>query len=102
MLDLFGGGKVVVRALVALADEVRPLRLGDDLAAERKLGKPRLRHPEQAVGSRELHVLGLGIDGGGDVRRQRPGRRRPDDEGIPVVVEERQAHVERRVAPVLV
>ncbi len=47
-------------------------------------------------------VLGVGLDRGGDVRRQRPGRRRPDHDGLAVPVEQREAHVERRVAPVLV
>jgi hypothetical protein len=102
VLHSFGRRKVIVGALVALADELLALRLGDDFAAERELGQPRLRHPEQAVGGRELHVLGRGIDSRCDVRRQRPRRRRPHDESLPIAVEERQADVERRVAPVLV
>ena len=34
-------------------------------------------------------VVGLGIDRGGDVRRERPGRRRPDDERFARPVEKR-------------
>ena len=38
----------------------------------------------------------------GDVRRQRPGRRRPDDDVLAVAVEERKADEERRVGAILV
>ena len=40
--------------------------------------------------------------GRGDVRRQRPGRRRPDDDRLALAVEEREADIERRVALLLV
>ena len=47
------------------------------------------RHP---VARRQPSVLDVGLDGGGDVRRQRPRRRRPDDERLAGPVEQRQAH----------
>ena len=47
-------------------------------------------------------VLRIGLDRRRDVRRQRPGCRRPDDEGLVGSLEEREADVERRVAPLLI
>ena len=47
-------------------------------------------------------VLGVGLDRGRDVRRQRPRRRRPDDERLALPVEQRQADEERRVGALLV
>ena len=42
-------------------------------------------------------VLGVRLDRGRDVRRQRPRRRRPDHQRLALAVDEREAHVERRV-----
>ena len=89
VLDLRRGGEVVVGPLVALADELLALDLGDDLAAEGKLGQSCFGDPEKPVRRRELHVLGLWVDGRRDVGGQRPRRRRPDDERLALVVEER-------------
>ena len=53
---------------------------------------------------RRLHarVGGVGVHGGCDVGRERPGRGGPDDEVLAIALEQRQAHVERRVGDVLV
>ena len=42
-------------------------------------------------------VVGVGLDRRGDVRRQRPGRRRPDQQRLALAPFERKAHVERRM-----
>ena len=42
-------------------------------------------------------VLGVRLDRGRDVCRQRPRRRRPDDQRLALAVDEREAHVERRM-----
>ena len=66
---------------------------------KRSSGEARREHPLAVVAQ---PVLALGVDGGGDVRRQRPGGRRPDDDRLARPVEEREAHEERRVALLLV
>ena len=45
-------------------------------------------------------VLGLGVNRRRDVRRQRPGCRRPDDERLARPLEQRQAHEKRRIGAV--
>ncbi len=47
-------------------------------------------------------VVRIGLDGGRDVRGQRPRGRRPDDERLAGMVEEWEANVERRVGALLV
>ena len=47
-------------------------------------------------------VVGVGLDGRRDVRGQRPRRRRPDDERLAGLVEEREADEQGRVDPILV
>ena len=95
VLDLAAGAELVERAAVAKPDEL----LAADAAHEALVGVPGDRDPFAVLAQ---PVLGVGLDRRGDVRRQRPGRRRPDDDGLAVAVEEREADVERRVAPVLV
>src|SRR5205085_9959952 len=58
-----------------------------------------LRHPPLAVVEA---VVGVGLDGGRDVRRQRPRRRRPDDERFALAGLQRKAHEEGRVLELLV
>ena len=68
-------------------------------AAERRANERRVRlardRPPLAVLGQA--VVGGRVHGGSDVRRQRPRRRRPDDERLAVPALEREAHVERRV-----
>ena len=66
---------------------------------ERLVGEARDHHPLAVLAE---PVLRLGVHGRGDVRRQRPRRRRPDHEGLARSVEEREADGERRVGAVLV
>ena len=47
-------------------------------------------------------VFGVGLHGGGDVRRQRPRRRRPDDERLAVAVEQRAGGRRATGRPLLV
>ena len=95
VLDLAAGAELVERAAVREPDEL----LAENAADEALFGVPGDRDPFAAL----THpVLGVGLDRGGDVRRERPGRRRPDHDGLAVPVEQREAHVQRRVAPVLV
>ena len=95
MLDLGAGRERVERTAVA-----QPHELGS------------LHGPREALVRKQCHanpftvfeqpVLRLGIDGRGDVRGQRPRRRRPDHDPFAVTVEQREADVQRRVDPVLV
>ena len=95
MLDLAAGAEVVERPPVAKSDEL----LSEGPALESLVGVPGDRDPLAVLAQ---PVLRVGLDRRRDVRRQRPGRRRPDDEGLPRPLEEREADVERRIAPVLV
>src|SRR5439155_8887106 len=47
-------------------------------------------------------VVGVGLDRGRDVGRQRPRRRRPDDQRLALAALQWEAHVERRVLELLV
>ena len=95
MLDLAAGAEVVERPPVAKPDEL----LSEGTTLESLVGVPGDRDPLAVLAQ---PVLRVGLDRRGDVRRQRPGRRRPDDEGLPRPLEEREADVERGIAPVLV
>ena len=57
------------------------------------------RDPLAALAS---SVLGVGLDGRRHVRRQRPGRRRPDHERLAGLVEQREADEQRGIGPLLV
>ena len=85
----------VERSLVTPADE---LGTGQRLL-EGLVRVPRDRDP---FAVRAAAVLRLRVHGGCDVRRQRPRRRRPDHERLALPIEQRQAHVERRVGAILV
>ena len=88
-------GQVVERALVLEPDELFAAH-----GALRLLVGIRLaRDP---VAGLEEHVLRVGLDRGGDVRGQRPGRRRPDHERLVLAALQREAHVERGVLELLV
>ena len=95
MLDRAARPERVERARVAQPDELRAL----DDPRERLVGKQRAGDPLAVL---EQAVVGLGVDGRGHVRGQRPGRRRPDDDPFALAVEEREADVERRVGALLV
>ena len=95
VLDRGRRRQLVERAAVAPADELRaPEPLDEDV-----LGVELHGHPLAVFAP---PVLLLGVHRRRDVRRHRPGRRRPHDEELAVAIEEREAHVERRVGPVLV
>ncbi len=81
---------VVERALVLEPDELAAERRAD----ERRVRLARHRPPLAVLGQA---VVGGRIHGRGDVRRKRPGRRRPDDERLVLAVLERKAHVQRGV-----
>ena len=66
---------------------------------------PARGHDQPAAGSPRVGVLAilqLGMHGGGDVRRERPRRRRPDDQFPARAVFEREGHEDRAVADLLV
>ena len=95
MLDLSSGAEVVERASIAEADELLPW----DDPRERLLGITRDGDPLAVLAQAVLRVL---LDRGRDVGRQRPRCGRPDHERLAGVVEKREAHEERGVAPILV
>ena len=98
-------GDQVERAAVVAAEQV---------GAREAVGHPGVlaQHRQQVLGDDEVvtvadggaHVGDVAGDGDGGVRRQRPGRRRPDQEvgAGPGTVGEREAHVDRGVDVVLV
>jgi hypothetical protein len=95
VLDASARAEVVERSPVAQPDELLPL----DAPDERLVRVARDRDP---LPSLPQPVLGIGLHRGRDVRGQRPRRRRPDDERLARVVEQREPHVQGRVAPLLV
>ncbi len=95
MLDVAARPELVERATVAPPDKLcafQHLREG-------LVGEERNRHP---VAGLEQAVLRTGVDRGGDVGRQRPGSRRPHDDGLALTVEQREANGQRRVGALLV
>ena len=87
MPDPFLGGQVVERPVVLEPDQV--LALEDVVVLAALLGQPPAAVAEP--------VLGVRLDGRGDVRGQRPRRRRPDDQRLAVAVGQREADEQRRV-----
>ena len=94
-------------------------RCDDFLLRGQVVERPLVLEPDELLAPRDVVVLVLlrrasaqspsrspysasGLDGGRDVRGQRPGRRRPDDERLALAVLEREAHEERRVLELLV
>jgi hypothetical protein len=95
MLDCGSGLERVEGTTVTEPDQLLPPQLlREDLVREQLHGDP--------VAGLEQPVLGPGIHRGCNVRRQRPRRRRPDDESLVLVLEEREPDEERRVDAVLV
>ena len=93
--DRLRGLEVVVRALVLEPDQVGTAHaFHEGLVGEAFDGDP--------LAGVLSAVLGVGIDRGGDVRRQCPRRRRPDDERLPVTSLQREADEERRIRLVAV
>ena len=95
MIDLAAGTEVVERTAVAETHEL----VSERAAIERLVGVPGDRDPLAVLAS---PVLRVGLHRGRDVRRQRPRRRRPDDERLARPLEERETNEERGVAPVLI
>ena len=89
------GGSVSNGPRVAPADE-----LGTGLALLERL--LRVAGDRDPLAVRPSAVLAIGVHGCGDVRGQRPRRRRPDDDGLALPLEQREADEERRVGAVLV
>ena len=77
----------------------RPSRLPSRVSANGSSGAVNIADPV-AVGRQA--VLELRVHRRGDVRRQRPRRRRPDHERLAGALEQRQAHPQRRMRHVLV
>ena len=100
---LADGRQVVVRAGVAPADEIRaePLFLDREFADHRLLERA-APDPEAVVTLADAHVALLRVDGGGDVRGQRPWRRGPDEQRLTRPVDQREAHGQARVVALLV
>ncbi len=95
MLHRRTGLERVERPAVAKADELGSLHdARHPLVREQRDGDP-LPVLEQAV-------VGVRVDGGGDVGGQRPGGGRPDDDPLALAVEQREADEERGVEPILV
>ena len=95
MVDLSARAEVVERPAIPEPDEVGALHGSD----ERLVGVARGRDPLSVLAE---PVVGVGLDGRRDVRRERPRRRRPDDERLAGLVEEREADEQGRVDPILV
>src|SRR5829696_9552041 len=91
MLDAVLGREVVERSVVApVAELLAPQTLDEIIVGIAIDGDP--------VAARAPAVLGGRRDGRGDVRRQRPGRRRPDDQRLTLALAaQRKAHVQGRV-----
>jgi hypothetical protein len=95
MLDLPAWADVVEGRGVAPADQLfAALALHEPL-----LGIPADRDPVAVLASA---VLSIGLHRGGDVRRDRPRRRRPDHKRLLLAIEQWQTDVERRIGAVLV
>ena len=90
MLDAVLRRQLVEGAAVAPADEL----LAAPALDERVVGEDVDGDPVAVLAAA---VVGVGLDRRGDVRRQRPRRRRPDDERLALALEQREAHEERRV-----
>src|SRR3954469_17664738 len=103
MLDTSLNRKFIKWPTVPTANQVRATNLFFDgrLASQRR---PRgiLRHVELLSIDAGQHVVQIGVDGGGDVRRQRPRGRRPNQETRIWFVEEGQSDVDRIVGPLLI
>ena len=95
VVDLAAGAEVVEGTAVAKTHEL----LSEGTTVESLVGIPGDGDPLAVLAP---PVLRFGLDRRGDVRRQRPGRRRPDDQRLIRSLEEREADVERRVAPLLI
>ena len=97
------GGQVVERPGVAPADHVRAGHLLEDLERPDERGLERaLAEPELIAPLPHADVAQRRPDGGRDVRGQRPGRGRPDQERLPGPVDQREADRQPRIVPVLV
>ena len=78
-----GRREEVERPLVGAADEVGDRDRTDDLGVGPSTASTRLAASttsRRAAAGAHPHVLEAGADGDGGVRRQRPRRRRPDEE----------------------
>ena len=95
--------QLVERTRVPPAGQLRPGPLLHDLewSAERLL-QGSLAHPEVVAALAHLDVAQVRANGGGDVRGQRPGRRRPDQERLAGPVHQREPHREPWILAVLV
>ena len=95
--------QVVERSLVAPAHQVAPGDLLEDLerALERRLERA-LAEPERLVALAHPDVADRRTDRRGDVRGQRPGSRRPDQQALARPVEQREADRQPGVVAVLV
>ena len=91
-------GKVGEEGLELEADELGAVQLATHRAVGHAETAParRAQHERLALPV-DLFVLQLGVHGRRDVRRQRPGRRRPEHEGAVAAVEQVRADVEREV-----
>ena len=90
MLDAVLRRQLVEGAAVAPADELLAAPALDERVVREDVdGDP--------VAVLAAAVLGVGLDRRGDVRRQRPRRRRPDDERLALALQQREAHEERRM-----
>ena len=100
-----GRGRPAARrtAPVAPADELgaRHLLLDRERAPQRGLERA-LAEPEHVLALADPDVAELRADGRRDVRGQRPGRRRPDEQRLAGPVDEREPDGEARVLAVLV
>ena len=95
MLDRGARSQVIERAAVAPPDQLTALECLD----VRVVGEQLDRDPFSVLAP---SVVLVGMHRRGDIRRQRPGRGRPDDDVLTVAVEERKADEERRVGAILV
>src|SRR4029079_10591963 len=95
VLDLTAGTEIVERPAIAQPDEL----LAREDSRERLLRIPRDGDPLAVLAT---PVFSIGLAGRRDVRRQRPGRRRPDHERLARLFEQWKPHEQRRVGPVLI
>ena len=101
--DLGLRGQVVEPGRVRAPDQLLAAHPADDARLRAEDGGAAILGDDVPLAADvDPDVARIGLDGGRHVRRQRPGRRRPDDERLARRVREAEAHVQRRVDDVAI
>ena len=103
MLDVDFGGQLVKRTFVGPAEHVGALQLArDGIVAAQGVLDCLLGEIEPVTVLLDVDVVQLGIDRGGNVGGERPGRRRPDEQRGVRLIDQRQTHEDGEMRPLLV